>query len=137
VATGSDRWIEVHNRGSAVADLSLWSLYLATATPGRPQNYWWPFPAGTTLPPDSYLRVHWYQPVPAATAPNELWTGNTVYDFLFGLGGETLPSSAAALALLQSQQNALMNSASVFVDFVEYGAPSLPREALAVQAQLW
>ena len=137
VATGADRWIELDNRDGAAADLSGWSLYLATATPGRPGTYWWPFPAGTLLLPGAFLRVHWFQAAPAAPPPDELWTGDTAYDFLFGLGSEALPPTAGALALLRSQQNAQMNSPGVFVDFVEYGAASLPREALAVQALLW
>ena len=42
-------WIEIHNRGAAGADLSSWSLYYATATPGKAGNYWYGFPPGSAL----------------------------------------------------------------------------------------
>src|SRR5262249_30049590 len=104
---------------------------------GRPQTYWWPLPAGTTLAPGGYLLVHWYQDPPAAPPPNELWTGTSLWQFLFSLGGEPLPTRAGALAPLDSQQDALVNSASGFGGLVQYGGSGLPREALAVAAQLW
>ena len=134
---GTDRWIELHNRSSAPADISAWSIYLATNTPNRPQTYWWGFPAGTVLGADSFLRVHWYQAAPGTTNPGEIWTGNTVYQFLFGLGAEPLPTTAGAIALVRTQANTYMNNPVVFADFVQYGVAGLNRESLAVQNGVW
>ncbi|HEX6811222.1 MAG TPA: lamin tail domain-containing protein [Planctomycetota bacterium] len=130
-------WIELHNRSVNAVDLSTWSLHYVSRTPGMPRTYWWGFPAGTTLAPGAFVRVHWYQPVPASPAANELFTGDTPWHFLFGLGGEALSGSRGALALLRSQQSAMMNSASIIEDWVSWGEHDFPREQLAVQAGLW
>lgn len=130
-------WIELHNRGEAAADLTGFALYLATDTPNRHRNYWWGFPPGTALAPGGFLRVHWLAPLPANPAPGELHTGETTYHFLFGPGAEPLPAARGALALLDSQQQALMNSPAVFRDWVGWGASGLRREDLAVQQGLW
>jgi hypothetical protein len=137
IVAGANGWIELHNRGSAPADLSTWSIFLATATPGWPQTYWWAFPAGTAIAPGGYLVVHWYQRAPSVPVPGELWTGNTVYDFLFGPGGEPLPAGGGALALLNTQQSATMNAPAAYVDYVAYGRSGFPGEAFAVQAGRW
>lgn len=135
--SGTDRWIELQNRTNGSVDISAWSIYLATNTPNRPQTYWWGFPAGTVLSAGSFLRVHWYQAAPGTTSPGEIWTGNTIYQFLFGLGAEPLPTTAGAIALLRTQANTYMNNPVVFADFVQYGAAGLNREALAVQNGVW
>ncbi len=136
-ADANGRWIEVHNRGVNAVDLSGWSLHHATRTPGWPQNYWWPFPFGTTIAAGGYLRVHWYQPVPAVPTPGELYTGDTPWHFSFGLGAEQLSGSGGALALLDSQDNSMMNTASVIRDWVSWGGGGYTREPLAVQAGRW
>jgi hypothetical protein len=134
---GADDWIEIHNRGAAAADLGTWTLYLGTATPGQPGGYWWGFPPGTVLAPDCYLRVHWMSPRPPTAAAGELYTGETVFHFLFGAGGERLPAARGALALLNSQTSALMNSAASYEDWVSWGSGGLLRESLAIQAGRW
>ncbi len=136
-ADGNGRWIELHNRTGATVDLSQWSLHQCTTTAGMPRNYWWPFPMGTSLAAGAFLRVHWNQPTPASVAPGELYTGNTPYNFLFGLGAEPLGSTSGALGLLRSQNNLLMNSASVIEDWVSWGQSGFQRESLAVQASVW
>jgi hypothetical protein len=135
--TGSAGWIELHNRGGAAADVSGWSIYLATATPGQPQTYWWGFRSGTVIAPGQRLVVRWLAPVPATPVPGEVATGATPYDFLFSLGAEQLPLQRGALALLRSQQNADMNSAAIIADWVSWGSGGLSRETLAQQAGVW
>ncbi len=138
-ANGADRWIELHNLGQASVDLSTWSLYSSSQTQSQslPQNYWWPFPAGTSLGADAFLRVHWNVAAPGPATPGELYTGTSPYGFLFGLGGGPLSAARGALALLGSQENAQMNSAAVVRDWVSWGEHGFPRESLAVQVGLW
>jgi len=131
------QWIELHNRSAQSVDLSNYTLHLCTLTPTMPQNYWWPFPAGTVLPAGAYLRVNWFQQGAGVPQPGELFTGTTAYDFLFGLGGEALQRDAGAVALLSSQSNELMNSSSIFRDWVSWGANGFPREFIAADAGLW
>jgi len=135
-ADGSDRWIELYNRGAASVDLSTWSLYQATDTANAPQNYWYGFPAGTSLAAGDFLLVHWLQPWRTPQA-HELWTGDSAGYFLFGLGAEPLRGTTGALALLRSQQNGGMSTASVVDDWVSWGAGNFRREDLAQQAGLW
>ncbi|MCC6673083.1 MAG: lamin tail domain-containing protein [Planctomycetes bacterium] len=131
-----DVWIELFNSSSSPADLSLWSMYQATNTAGAAQNYWFAFPAGTVIPGGGFLRVHWFQPI-KPTTPTDLWTGNSVFNFLFGYGAEPLAKTGGAIALLNTQSNSRMNDPSAFMDWVSWGAPGLKREDLAVQAGLW
>jgi hypothetical protein len=132
-----DAWIELHNRTTYAVDLSSWSLHHATKTPGMPQNYWWPFPSGTTLPAGGFLRVHWNQDAPPSPAANDLYTGTSVYGFLFGLGAEPLSGVRGAVGLYRTQANSLMNTASVVEDWVSYGEHGFTRETYAVQAGRW
>ncbi|MCA8951258.1 MAG: lamin tail domain-containing protein [Planctomycetes bacterium] len=136
-ADNSQRWVEIHNRSNASADLSNWSLYYATSTFAMPQTYWWPFPAGTTLPADGYLRVMWFQNPPAAPAPGDYYTGTSIHGFLFSLGGEILHGHAGALALIDSQLGAHMGTPSHFVDWVSWGQSGFVREQLAVANGRW
>lgn len=136
-ADASERWVEIHNRGATAADIGTWSLFYATKTPSMPRNYWWAFPIGTTLPPDSYIRVFWHQNQPTLVLPGEFYTGTSPYGYLFGLGGEQLHGAAGAFALVDSQQNALMNSPSRYVDWVSWGDDGYQREDLAVQNGTW
>ena len=136
-ADASETWIELHNRGSNPVDISQWSLHCATTTASMPQTYWWPFPLGTTLAPDAFLRVHWFQSEPAVPVTGNLYTGTSPYGFLFGLGGEALSGNAGAAALIASQANAQMNSPTVLRDWVSWGAHGFQRENLAIAAGLW
>lgn len=137
-ADAGGHWIELHNRGAAPADLSTWTLFHASLTPNMPQTYWWPFPTGTVLQPGGYLRVHWFQAAPGTPQPaGELWTGATPWDFLWGLGGETLRGERGAIGLLRSQNSALMSSASVVEDWVVWGQTGFSREFMATGAGVW
>lgn len=131
------RWIELHNRGATPVDLSTWSLHYCSRTPGMAQTYWWPFPSGTVLAANGYLRVNWYQVGVNVPGASELWTGTSPYGFLFGLGGEQLSGTRGALALFRSQQNLQMNTAAMIADWVSWGEHDFPREALAVSEGLW
>jgi hypothetical protein len=138
VRADGERWIEVHNRTGAAIDMSWWSLHYATHTVGSSQSYWWPFPQGTLLAADGYLRVHWFQVMPTgAASPGNLWTGTSPFGFLFGLGGEPLHAAAGALALFRSQDAAAMNDPAALADWVSWGDNGFTREPLAVQAGLW
>lgn len=136
-ATGADRWLEVHNRGTTTADLSNWSVYQAVETIYGQRTCWWAFPPGTVLAAGGYLRVHWYQAAPTTPVPGELYTGDTPYDFLFGLGGEPLQAVGGALGLLSSQANGMMNSSAIVRDWVSWGSHGFSREQLAITAGAW
>lgn len=136
-ADGQEAWIEVHNRGATAANLSTWSLHAATHTPGMAQNYWWPFPAGTTLQPDQYLRVHWYSLPDGSAQPGDLYTGTSPYGFLFGLGGEALHGAAGAVALFRSQSNSMMSTPAMVADWLSWGVAGYQREYLAISAGVW
>jgi hypothetical protein len=81
--------------------------------------------------------VHWCQAAPASPAPGDLFTGNTVYDFLFGLGGETLRADRGALGLFRSQLDTMMNTAAIVEDWVSWGDHGFTREYLAVANGRW
>jgi len=140
--SNDDEWIELRNLGTTSVNISTWSIYFATDTPGRAQNYWFALPANTSISSQSSLRVHWMVPYQAKNL-SEIFTGNSVFHFLFGYGAEELGDAAnGALALLSTQNNALMNNASVFRDWVTWGngwtAGNRPiREDLAIQNQRW
>lgn len=138
VRADGERWVELHNRSGAAVDLSWWSLYYATHTVGSAQTYWWPFPQGTVLAADAYLRVNWFQTMPTGgAAPGTLWTGTSPFGFLFGLGGEPLHAAKGALGLFRSQNPAAMNDPAMLADWVSWGDNGFAREPLAVQAGLW
>jgi len=140
--SGDSEWIEIRNTGSSPVDLSSWSIYLATDTPGVAQNYWFGFPANTVIGASASMTIHWMSPVQASTL-TEVYTGNSIFNFLFGYGAEELGAvSNGALALLDSQSNQLMNTASVFQDWITWGNgwtefPRPAREDLAIQVGLW
>lgn len=131
------RWVELHNRGTTAVDLSTWSLHYASRTTGMPQNYWWPFPAGTTLAADGYLRINWFQAGVNLPGATELWTGTSPYGYLFGLGGEQLLGNRGALALVRSQDNLQMNNPTLIADWLSWGEHDFPREPLAISVGLW
>lgn len=133
----SETWIEIHNRGAATADISSWSMHCATATQGMPNNYWWPFPTGTTLAPGAFLRVHWFTAEPPVPVSGNLYTGQSPYGFLFGLGGEALAGSEGAAALFATQSNSQMNSSLMVRDWISWGSSGFQRESLAISAGLW
>lgn len=136
--TSPTPWIELANLGTATAQLTNWSLYQATKTQGLPQNYWFPFPAGTAIEGGGFLRVHWRRAIdPGNTNPAELYTGNTVHHFLFGYLAEPLSENEGALAIFNTQNSNNMNNPATIVDWVSWGSSSFKREDLAVQRGLW
>ena len=130
-------FVELHNRGATTADISAWSLFLATPTVGMPRTYWWGFRPASTIPAGGFLVVRWLQPLPSAPVSGEVFTGATNAYFLFGLGGEALPLQQGALALFRSQSSALMSTPSIINDWVSWGGNGLSREDLAVQNGAW
>jgi hypothetical protein len=134
-----DRWIELVNLGANRADLTNWALFYATKTPGMPGNYWWAFPAGTSLPSGGFLRVHWFEPIksPNPTPATDIYTGTTLFHFLFGYGGEPLQRSGGALGLLSSTSNASMNDPAIYEDWVGWGSSGFRREGLAIANNRW
>lgn len=133
---GDDQWVELVNLTSNKTDLSTWSLYQATKTASQPGNYWFGFPPGTEIAPFSFLRVHWNVPVKPSTA-TDIYTGNTVFHFLFGYGAESISKLSGAFALVSTQQNLQMNFPGVYVDWVQWGATGFLREDIAVAAGRW
>ncbi|MHC4077750.1 MAG: lamin tail domain-containing protein, partial [Planctomycetota bacterium] len=101
------QWIEIVNLGTAPQDLSNWSVYQATKTPNKPQNYWFAMPAKTVLPANTIMRIAWGAKI-TSTNPLDIETGDNVKNFLFGLGFEPFK-----------------------------GESGFKREDLAVTAQLW
>jgi len=131
-------WIELTNRGTAEVDISKWSIYQATKTTGRPQNYWFAIPGELKLKPAEFVRVHWMKPIPTSNNdPTEIYTGETVFHFLFGLWAEPLDNTSGALALIASQNNNDMNTPSLIMDWVSWGTSGFKREDLAVTAGRW
>lgn len=136
-ADAGNQWIELFNRGASTIDLSSWSLHLASRTAGMPQNYWWAFPAGTTIASGGYLRVKWFQASAPGTAPGDLVTGNSVWNFLFSLGAEPLQADRGALGLFRSQLSSMMDTASIVEDWVSWGDHDFAREYLAIANGRW
>jgi hypothetical protein len=130
------QWIEIVNLGTTTVELTGWSLYLATATPSQPQNYWFGFPSGTSLASGKLLRVHWLAPVKASTA-TDIYTGNTVLHFLFGLFAEPLDPTRGALALMNTQLNNQVNDPKAILDWVSWGTTGFKRESNAISNGRW
>jgi hypothetical protein len=136
-ADAEGRWVELHNRGAVPVDLSAWSLHHASHTPGMPQEYWWAFPGGTVLQAGGFLRVHWHQAVPATTTPGELFTGNTPYHFLYGLGSEPLSGTRGAFGLMRTQFPEYVAEVAYLEDWLSWGEHGYSREPIAIDADRW
>jgi hypothetical protein len=132
-SAGDDQWIEVQNLASGATDISTWSLYLSTSPS---TNYWWGFLPGTVIGAGQVLRVHWLQPVQPTTA-KDVYTGNLVLHFLFGLGAEPIPQFGGALGLFNTQSNLKMNDPAIVQDWISWGGNSWKRENLAIQNNRW
>jgi hypothetical protein len=130
------QWIEIQNLGNSAEDVSTWSIYQATQTPNKPQNYWWAFPRGTSIGGGKFLRVHWLQFVANCPA-NNLCTGTTIFHFMFGLFAEPLDQSRGALALFSTQLSNQMNNPTKIQSWVSWGTSGFKREDVAIQANRW
>jgi hypothetical protein len=137
VNAGDDQWIEIINLGNETQDLSNWSIYQATKTANQPQNYWWGFPSGASLAKDKIMRIHWGAKITSSSNPLEIQTGDSIKNFLFGLGFESFNPKGGALALLNTNLNANVNNPSSFEDWISWGESGFKREDLAIKAGLW
>ncbi len=136
--TASDtQWIELVNLGTTKVDLSAWSLYVATGSPGMPGNYWFGFPTGVEINSGAFLRVHWRAFQTPSVTPTDVYTGTSVFNFLFGYGSEPLQKGAGAIGLIASQANLDMNNPALVRDWVSWGVSGLPRESVAIQGGKW
>ncbi len=132
--TKNAQWIELYNMGTKDVDVSAWSIYQANSV--KPGEHWWGFPKNTFLKAGKFLRVHWLAKVQTTTA-TDIYTGDTVYHFLFGLFAKSLDPSRGALALMNTQANSKMNAATSIVDWVSWGTTGFKREDLAIFAKEW
>ncbi|MCA8958281.1 MAG: hypothetical protein KDC87_19545 [Planctomycetes bacterium] len=132
-----DQWIEILNNGPNEVDMSSWSVYLATKTPNRTNNYWFGFPANSRMAGYQFLKLYWGKKIPTTTPPNELYTGDSNWHFLFGHGFEPLDRQQGALAICNTQLNAQMNSPGIFVDWIQWGGTGFKREDIAANQNLW
>jgi hypothetical protein len=131
-----DQWLEIVNLGNDKVDLTTWSVYQTTKTAGMPNNYWFAFPPGTEIAGKAFLRLHWKAPVKPSTA-TDIWTGDTVFHFLFGYGAESISKVSGAFALLSTQENVQMNSPGVYQDWITWGDSGFKRENVAIAAGRW
>ena len=67
--TKNAQWIEFFNMGTTTTSLGNWSIYQATKTPNRFNDYWWPFPISTQIKAGAYLRVNWGAAIQANPGP--------------------------------------------------------------------
>ena len=135
-SSSDDQWIEIINLGKVSQDLGNWAIYQATKTANKPQNYWFGLPSGAALASDAIMRIHWGAKI-TSTNPLDIQTGDSVKNFLFGLGHEPLDPKKGALALLNTNLNANVNKPSSFEDWVSWGESGFKREDLAITANLW
>ncbi len=133
---GEGQWIELANLSSQTVVIGGWSLYQATMTVGRPQNYWYAFPPQTAIAPGKFLRVHWLAKIKPSTK-TDVFTGNTLFHFLFGLFAEKLDRNRGALALFNTQINRQMNDPQRMLDWVSWGTTGFKREKIAIQGKRW
>ena len=134
--------VEIMNRGPGEVDLSAWTVYAETRTPGKPQTYFFGFPKDTKLKSNEFILLHWFQDIKTTQKCKvgngwEIWTGKSVFHFLFGLGGEALDSRVGALGLFNSQTSSDMNKAAFIQDWVSWGSTGFKRESLAIANNKW
>ncbi|MFQ5506864.1 MAG: hypothetical protein ACE5F1_18995 [Planctomycetota bacterium] len=67
----------------------------------------------------------------------EIFTGKSIFHFLFGLHAEPLDGNQGALALMSTQSNSQVNAKEVIQDWVSWGTGGFKREDLAVAANRW
>ncbi|MEZ5988600.1 MAG: lamin tail domain-containing protein [Planctomycetota bacterium] len=137
------QWIELINLSQQSVDLSGYCVGLETRTPEKPKQYFFGFPDKTVLGAGKVLRLHWLAPVkdnqvcPGPNGGLEVFTGDTIYHFLFGLGAEPLPAAVGAIGLFNSQISANLAKKESVVDWVQWGSTGWVREGLAIAANRW
>lgn len=132
--TKNAQWIELRNMESTDVEISAWSIYHADSN--KPGEHWFGFPKSTFIKANGYMRVHWLKPVQANTA-TDIYTGDTLFHFLFGLFAKELDGSRGAIAIFNTQSNAKMNTATALVDWVSWGTTGFKREDIAIAGKLW
>ncbi len=133
-------WIELHNQSPLDFDLSNFSIYQATNTPFRVNDYWWAIPTGTVIKGGDYLRIYWGGKIDVTSPPADkrnIFTGHTTWHFLFGHGFELLDPDQGALALCNTKLNSQMNNAGIFTDWIQWGGKNFMRGQTAVNSKLW
>lgn len=135
----SGAWIELYNQSPSDFDLSSFSLYHATKTPFRVNDYWFAFAMGTEIKGKDYLRIHWGAPIPSTPPgdPRNIFTGDSTWHFMFGHGFESLSDQQGAIALCNTQLNSQMNNAGIFTDWIQWGGSDFKRGQTAVNSSLW
>jgi len=148
-SSGSE-WIELTNVSSTSVNLSKWCLFVATRKQmgtTEPGNYWFPFPKtgpGSVIPAGGIVVVQWLE---AGTNQHVtvgnydlVFTGTTVFDFLFGLWHSTdmaLPNDGGAIGLVRSQDPQEVITPGFWADFFEYGSAGFLRESIPHLAGIW
>ena len=150
-------WIEIENVGSTTISLMDWCLFVATRKSmgsNRPGNYWWPFPKSG---PGSYIQggrrivIRWLSPKKGNKSHpdyDEVFTGNTVFDFRFGLfhydptknppdTDMQLPDTGGAIGLVRTRDANKVLLPGFWADFVEYGSAGFLRESIPAKAGIW
>lgn len=137
--SATDHWIELHNQSPSDFDLSNFSIYHATKTPFRMNDYWYGIPMGTVIKGKNYLRIFWGVEVPLNPPgdPRNMFTGNSPWNFLFGHGFEKLDASQGAIGLCKTKLNSQMNNAGIFTDWIQWGGINFKRGQTAVNSRLW
>jgi len=137
--SSADTWIEFYNQSPSDFDLSNFSVYHATKTPFRANDYWYAFPAGTVIKGKDYIRLYWGAEVPL-NPPGDtrnMFTGNSPMNFMFGHGFEKLDETQGALALCSTKLNSQMNNPGIFTDWLQWGETNFKRGQTAVNSRLW
>ena len=161
--SGSDvgyEWIEITNVSSSTVSLSNWCLFVGTRKKigtNKPGNYWWPFPKtgpGSQIPAGGRVVIQWLQKGINQHKQDPkgdydlLYTGTTVFDFLFGLfhydptknppeSDMALPNDGGSLGLVRSQNKDNVLLPGFWADYLEYGSAGFLREEIPVKAGIW
>ena len=153
-------WIELTNVSSSTVSLSGWCLFVGTRSAvsgNKPGNYWWPFPKtgpGSTIPAGGRVVIQWLQKGTNRHVQDpkgdydEIYTGTTVFDFLFGLfhydssktppeSDMALPNDGGSLGLVRTQENAKVLLPGFWADYLEYGKAGFLYESVPAKAGIW
>ena len=136
------QWIELYNMGQGSVDLSKWSIGIEKRSVTGNKQYFFGFPKDTTVESNKFVRIHWMAKVQGnQVCPNkngiEVFTGDTIYHFLFGLGADSLNGPAGAIGLFDSQVSTEVAQKEHVVDWVQWGSTNWLREGIAIAAGQW
>lgn len=136
------QWIELFNMGQKEVNLSNWSVGIEKRGLASNKQFFFGFPKDTKVASGKFVRIHWLAKVKKnQVCPGnngiEVFTGDTINHFLFGLGAEPLAAAAGAIGLFDSQQNLDVAKKEHIVDWVEWGSTNWLREGNAIAAKKW